>query len=397
MRRISPVFLFACAALLAGCASSAEPLLNVAPLRGPKAEAVNTSYSEALRCLSRHIRSQSFAPPRVAVGLITDMTGAQDRENGRRLTQGATLMAITALSESGVRLVERFDMGVSQVEMDYARNGLLRDSDNVLREIRSGEVQGSDLYLVGGISEYNPNIRSRGLDGFGSGDSSRSAALTVGASDYVVDVAVDLRLVDTRSSEVLGVRSLRKQVVGREIRAGVFAFLDGTVVDIGGGQRAMEPVQTAVRAMVDQSVFEFVSSLYSFDTKTCLAPGRPVVGDSLGRGQFSPELEAATAPAALPVAPLAAPRAEGRPPQNDPKQNQTAISPSVAHTAAYQAGDDPSKTSSGSPPRSPAAGDASPRSNAGTAGTLRGSHAWPPTGRASNSAPRASDFLRGRS
>jgi curli production assembly/transport component CsgG/holdfast attachment protein HfaB len=296
MRRTFPVVLSACAVFLAGCASSAAPLPQAAPLSGPKAEAVSTSYSEALRCLSSHVRSQTFAPPRVAVGLITDMTGAQDRDNGRRLTQGATLMAITALSESGVRLVERFDMGVLQVEMDYARNGLLRDSDSVLREVRRGEVQGSDLYLIGGISEYNPNIRSRGIDGFGSGDSSRSAALTFGASDYVVDVAVDLRLVDTRSSEVLGVRSLRKQVVGREIRAGVFAFLDGTVVDIGGGQRAMEPVQTAVRAMVDQSVFEFISSLYSFDTKTCVDPGfasdRPVAGDRLGRGQLSPELAA---------------------------------------------------------------------------------------------------------
>lgn len=287
------------AVLLAGCASSGAPMTAVTPLSGPRAEVATTAYSNALRCLAGHVRKQGYAPPRVAVGLITDMTGAQAGENGRRLTQGATLMAITALSEAGVRLVERYDMGVLQVEMDYARSGLVRDSAQVIREVRSGELQGADLYLIGGISEYNPNIRSRGIDGFSGGTSGKSGSLSIGAGDYVVDVALDLRLVDARSSEVLGVRSLRKQIVGREVRAGVFAFFDGTVVDIGGGQRAMEPVQTAVRTMIDQIVFEFISALYSFDTDACI--GESVVAQAFAaqvvdaRGRLSPNLDVAQA------------------------------------------------------------------------------------------------------
>ena len=281
------------AVLLAGCASQETAFGSVAPLVGPRAEAVNTAYSNALRCLAGHVRKQSYPPPRIAVGLITDMTGAQDRDNGRRLTQGATLMAVTALSEAGVRLVERYDMGVLQVEMDYTRSGLVRDSANVIREIRQGEIQGADLYLVGGISEFNPNIRSHGIDGFAGGTSSNSGSLSVGSGDYVLDVALDLRLVDARSSEILGVRSLRKQIVGREVRAGVFAFLDGTVIDIGGGERAMEPVQTAVRTMVDQIVFDFVSALYSFDTKSCLTEGQAttISAGATARGRLSPDLD----------------------------------------------------------------------------------------------------------
>lgn len=316
--------LIATATVLSGCASQQEPIASVAPLLGPRAETVTTAYSGALRCLAGHVRSQSYAPPRIAVGLITDMTGAQDRDNGRRLTQGATLMAVTALSEAGVRLVERYDMGVLQVEMDYTRNGLVRDSDSVIREVRQGEIQGADLYLVGGISEFNPNIRSSGIDGFTGGTSSNSGSLSLGAGDYVVDVALDLRLVDARSSEILGVRSLRKQIVGREVRAGVFAFLDGTVVDIGGGQRAMEPVQTAVRTMVEQIVYEFVSALYSFNTDACLTSDglAAAPGGAAGRGRLSPDLEAppvspapaavapaspAPAPASAPAVPAAAP------------------------------------------------------------------------------------------
>jgi curli production assembly/transport component CsgG/holdfast attachment protein HfaB len=287
--RIVPLVLATAAVFTAGCASSSPPPAPVAPLVGPEAQTVKTAYSSALRCLAGHVRSQDYAPPRVAVGLITDMTGAQDRDNGRKLTQGATLMAITALSEAGVRLVERYDMGVIQVEMDYARSGLVRDSDQVVRSVKNGELQGADVYIIGGLSEFNPNIRSRGVEGFGGGTTSRSGSLTLGGGDYVVDVALDLRMVDARSSEVLAVRSLRKQVVGREIRAGVFAFLDGTVVDIGGGQRAMEPVQTAVRTMVDQIIFEFISTLYGMGASPCLSTPTAVAE---ARGRASPVLAA---------------------------------------------------------------------------------------------------------
>jgi holdfast attachment protein HfaB len=326
--------LLATAVLLAGCASQEAAMGSVAPLVGPRAEAVNTAYSTALRCLAGHVRKQSYQPPRIAVGLITDMTGAQDRDNGRRLTQGATLMAVTALSEAGVRLVERYDMGVLQVEMDYTRNGLVRDSDSVIREIRQGEIQGADLYLVGGISEFNPNIRSHGVDGFAGGTSSNSGSLSVGAGDYVLDVALDLRLVDARSSEILGVRSLRKQIVGREVRAGVFAFLDGTVIDIGGGERAMEPVQTAVRTMVDQIVFDFVSALYSFDSRSCLTEGQAtkISADANARGRLSPDLDVPPFTAApAPEAPATAAPAPGGAVPSTPSPASAPATPKPGH------------------------------------------------------------------
>lgn len=274
---ITQVARMALGALLAfavsGCASIDGPAARVEPLRGSAPEAITTDYTAALRCLGSHVRSQSYPAPRLAVGLITDMTGAQDQIQGRRLTQGATLMAITAAADAGMRLVERYDMGVLQVELDYARSGLLRDSEQVIREVQAGSIQGADLYIIGGITEYNPNIRSRGADAFATGKSDRATSLSLGASDYVVDVGIDLRLVDARSSEVIAVRGLRKQIVGREIRAGVFGFADGTTIDIGGGQRAMEPVQTAVRTMVDRIVYEFIASLYDVSPELCEQAG----------------------------------------------------------------------------------------------------------------------------
>lgn len=262
---------------LAACATTtdpSEPVEHIAPLSGSPVVESRSDYTDALQCLARFARAQSYPAPRVAVGHISDLTGAEDYLSGRRLTQGATLMAITAASESGMRLVERFDMGVVQVELDYAQNGLLRDAPNVLRTVERGQMEGADLYLVGGITEFNPNIRSSGTSAFANTTGETGGALAFGGSEYIVDVGIDLRLIDVRSTEVLAVRSLRKQIRGREVEAGIYAFLDGTVLDIGGGERALEPVQTAVRSMIDRAVFEFMAMLYNLESGSCM-DGRP--------------------------------------------------------------------------------------------------------------------------
>lgn len=260
-----------CLASLSACATSQTQRPDpVTPLRGPQEAVVETDYSAALLCLGRYVGAQPFPAPRIAIGHISDMTGATDYFNGARVTQGASLMAMTALADAGVRVVERFDMGVIQAEMNYAQTGLVRDSDTQLRELNPGMLQGVDLYIVGGLTEFNPNIRSRGSDLYGADERATGAAASIGLNTQTIDVAMDLRLVDATSSEVLAVRALRKQIIGREIELGVFEFMSGGVVDIAAGQRALEPVQTAVRTMIDRAIFEFVGSLYNLPAHVCL-------------------------------------------------------------------------------------------------------------------------------
>lgn len=259
--------------LMSACASTtidnSEPRAHVAPLKGSPIVDVSTDYTSALSCVAAHADRQNFPAPRIAVGHITDLTGADDALTGRRLTQGATLMAISAITKAGMRVVERYDLGVVQVELDYANNGLLRDAPGVLRKPKAGQVEGADLYIVGGITEYNPNIRSSGKHAYAGGNDDPGGAISIGKNEYIVDVGIDLRIIDARSTEILGVKAFRKQIRGQEVEAGVFSFFGGTVVDIGGGQRALEPVQTAVRSMIERSVFEFLSDLYSINGSVC--------------------------------------------------------------------------------------------------------------------------------
>jgi curli biogenesis system outer membrane secretion channel CsgG len=263
--------------LLTGCATTLKNE-TIAPLRGAPIESVETDYSSALRCLSAYAREQSFAPPRVAIGYITDLTGAQDSNFGRRFTQGATLMAMSAASEAGMRLVERFDMGVAQVELDYANRRLVRDAPSRLRQTSDGQIEGADLYIVGGITEFNPNIRSSGGNFYIGGESASNGALSIKGNDYVFDVALDLRMVDARSTEVIAIRSLRKQVRGYEIEGGLFGFIPSKIADVGGGTKALEPTQSAIRGMIDRAVFEFMAQLYGLADGACLngAPARAI-------------------------------------------------------------------------------------------------------------------------
>ena len=204
-----------------------------------------------------------------------DLTGAQDDNLGRRLTQGATLMAISAASRAGFRLVERFDMGVMQVELEYASRGLVRDTPTRLRTTHEGQVEGADLYLVGGITEFNPNIRSSGGNVYVGSNGAGDGALSVESRSYVFDVALDLRLIDVRSTEIIAVRSLRKQIRGIEYEAGMFGFASGALADVGGGRRALEPTQAAVRNMIERAVFEFMVELYGEDARQCTPQALP--------------------------------------------------------------------------------------------------------------------------
>src|SRR6185503_13155202 len=90
---------------------------------------------------------------------------------------------------------------------------------------------------------------------------------------------LDLRLVNTRSLEVVDVISYQKQIVGREISAGVFDIFHGVAVDVSGGNAGLEPLQLGVRALIERGVLEMMANLYGAPgPQACLS------SDPLGDG-----------------------------------------------------------------------------------------------------------------
>jgi curli biogenesis system outer membrane secretion channel CsgG len=270
---LMPLAMAAMAAFLGGCISPipTESGRYTSPIGGSPVITNETPYSNALRCLGRYTARR---PLRIAVGQIADYTGKYESDNsGRKLTQGAALMAMSALSKSGVPLVERFDTSVAEMELKYANNKLIGDEKpdgaGDYRKIMAGSIPGSDYYLVGGITELNFNIRSEGASADGGGTATNAVKGTLGVSLYVMNVGLDLRLVNTNTLEVVDVISYQKQIIGRQISAGVFDFLGQTFFDASVGDSALEPIQLAVRSVIERATLEMVSRLYHTPQTAC--------------------------------------------------------------------------------------------------------------------------------
>jgi curli production assembly/transport component CsgG/holdfast attachment protein HfaB len=256
---------------LAGCVSPV-PLSDgtyTSPIGGAPVISNETPYSNALRCLSHYTAQR---PYRIAVGQIADYTGKAEADNsGRKITQGAALMAMSALSKAGVPMVERFDTSVAEMELKYSNNKLITDDAKPgdYRKILAGSIPGSNFYLVGGITELNFNIRSVGANGTGGNSASNGLKGTAGANMYVMNIGVDLRLVDTATLEVVDVISYQKQIIGRQISAGAFDFLGQTFFDVSIGESALEPIQLAVRSTIERATLEMMSRLYHAPQSSC--------------------------------------------------------------------------------------------------------------------------------
>jgi len=289
-KRLSGAVL-ASAMLATGCVSPvAGPGGNYAdPIGNAPVTANPTPYSDGLVCMGHYARQSGYAAPRIAVGRILDYTGKADFEGGRRVTQGASLMAISAFAKAGARLVERFDTSVSELELKYANNRLIGDDvAQDFRRINAGSIPGSDYYLIGGITELNYNIRSVGGEAFVGDTDAMDTKGSIGAKLYVINVGLDLRLVETESLEVVDVISYQKQIIGREVSLGVFDFANGNVFDIGIGGRAQEPIQLAIRSVLERAVLEMMANLYAAPTSDVCALTAGGISTNSVTGDFRP-------------------------------------------------------------------------------------------------------------
>lgn len=306
-KRIGP----AIAALLLGTTLSAciSPVPRAdgtytTPIGGAPVIDNETPYSQALRCMGQEARRATRNAPRIAVGNIADYTGKFESDgSGRKLTQGAALMAMSALAKAGVRLVERFDTSVAELELKYANNKLIGDkpdgrTEGEFRRIFAGSIPGSDYYLIGGITELNYNIRSASADLFLGASDVGGLRGAAGMKLFVMNVGLDLRLINTQTLEVVKVISYQKQILGREIQPGLFDFLGATIIDIGAGERALEPIQLAVRAVTERAVLEMLQDLDGGTQSACagaLGTAKDPLADA---GAVAPPPEPVTAPPA---------------------------------------------------------------------------------------------------
>ncbi len=303
---------------LGGCTTWTPQYSNVTPVTGPAPYANRTPMQAALVCLQASARATPDL--RLGVADFIDGSGASLGDgdvNGRYFSQRPDLMLIVALSKTGVRLVNRTSTAVAEWEMRQAMDRRLGEGKQVVvgqtrfdyRPVRAGEFLGSTFYINGAITEINWSLSSNVEEGGFLG-------ATAGRRTYRVSIAIDLVVTNSLTTEVVFARSYSKQLVGYESGAGVFRFVEASIMpksrvelfQANIGQKQNEPVQAALRWLVELSGYETVSALTGGDARC----------DALVPGQDTEEMEDDTVPAPPSQVQARADRAPGRVGQSAP-------------------------------------------------------------------------------
>lgn len=274
----------ASALLLSGCVSVSTTQnhpLEAGVLLGPPVTDNRTPIDEALQCYAGRLRAaqrQGAGPLKLAVGNVKDYTGKfSELDGGNPITQGGSLMVISALGKlrGAVQLFERFDTQIAEMELAYMDQRRLGDGQTHViadgggqqqvpwRPYYGGSIMETDYYIVGGITELNYNISSGGGEARLNGVGPR-------ARTYTINVAADLRIVDTRTLAVIDTTSLQKQIIGYEVGFEVFRFFSDNLVDINAGSKNQEPLQLGVRTTLEMGVMELLSTATGVDYRDCL-------------------------------------------------------------------------------------------------------------------------------
>ncbi|MFW6301864.1 MAG: CsgG/HfaB family protein [Bacillota bacterium] len=201
---------------------------------------VNTS-TQLLASLSEPEEKSS-----VAVFEIADKTGQRTETNSALVSQGAGDMLITALKRSRqFKVLDRISNDNLMNEHELKDNNLIPSGEGP----ELNELTGADYIIDGAVTEYQVDKKS--------GGSGLSIAGVGGSNEYAVaSTAIDLRLVDTTSGEVVWSRSLKDEIEGKRVGVEAFEFMGDNIVEFESGQGKQEVVNLVLRTLLEEAVFE---------------------------------------------------------------------------------------------------------------------------------------------
>jgi hypothetical protein len=116
-----------------------------------------------------------------------------------------------------------------------------------------GKMYGAEYIITGDITEYNVDVvtAGAGMRISGAGGSVQVAVATA---------AIDLRIVETTTGRIVFNKSLRKSIVGKQVGVNIFRFWEDRLYEINGGIANQEPVQLAIRELLEEGVYQMCSS-----------------------------------------------------------------------------------------------------------------------------------------
>ena len=278
--RLSVAALLALMLGMSGCGTLEQQLMKTGEVpmtRGAPVRDNVTPMDAPLVCFADRLAASRRPPVVIAVGDVKDYTGKYSVGEGNAVTQGGALMVYGALGklDGTVQIAERFDPVIAERELGYMDRRQL--GDNQLHDSGApnsgqkvpwlpyygGTIVQSNYYIVGGITELNYNIRSGGVD-------VTLDQIGPKARTFTESIAVDLRIVDTRTMMVVRTVSLTKQFTGYEVNANIFRFFGSDLFDLNIGAKGQEPLQFGIRTALEEATMKLVGSVTGVSPETCI-------------------------------------------------------------------------------------------------------------------------------
>ncbi|MFW6029081.1 MAG: CsgG/HfaB family protein [Halanaerobiales bacterium] len=186
----------------------------------------------------------------IAVFKISDKTGERKATGASVVSQGATDMLITALVRSRhFEVLDRVvDNNIMQ-EQDLQKNNLLSSGDNP----SVNQLKGADYFITGAVTEYQVDKKTGGMG--------INIAGLGGSKEYAVaTTAIDLRIIDSTSGEVVWSRSLKDKIKGEKVDLQAFSFMGNNIVELETGKGEQEVINLILRNLIEEGVFELCQS-----------------------------------------------------------------------------------------------------------------------------------------
>jgi curli biogenesis system outer membrane secretion channel CsgG len=236
--------------LLAGCMESmVKPTakadtgeeMQLPPYSGPRAKVAVAKFEWKVGGSGSTTKVSGFGGQTFTVEHSRNegyMTGLQD-------------MLSTAMVQSKrFRVLERQNMDSLQQEMALTQQGYANQSG-----VKKGGIKGADLLVVAAITGWDP-ATSGGGGGLGGGMLGKATALFGAARGAYKksSMAMDIRIIDATSSEVLAATRVEGEGKDVNLGAGLAALTGSGGMGGGLGGFAKTPMEKAIRTCIYEAV-----------------------------------------------------------------------------------------------------------------------------------------------
>jgi curli biogenesis system outer membrane secretion channel CsgG len=171
---------------------------------------------------------------RIGVLRFTNQTSAS-WWNSQVANELSDMLAAELVSTKAFSVLERKEIDAVLGEQDLSAS----DRVSAKTKVKMKKLKGAQYLIAGTVSAYEENIK-------GTGGNVRLGPVSLGGSKEKAYIAVDVKLVDTETGEIVDARTIEATAKGKALSAG----LSLRNFSVGGGDYEKTPAGKAIRACI---------------------------------------------------------------------------------------------------------------------------------------------------